>query len=649
MASKYRRSRQYVINTRNRLLSQNVQFSFDTKRTNLNNNVIVIGGSGSGKSFRYVKPNVLQLTSSYIFTDPKGELYEDCAPFLKANGYKIHMIDLRNTQGMIKSTHFNPFQYVHEPVDILVLISNLILNTTKKNMAPTDPFWESAEGLGLQALFYYVWDVGVEHPGTHQMMHNMWAVMELLKMADIKYDPETGERIDSELDILMHQLEEQDPNHFAVIQYNKAMKGAEDTVRSIIMTMNARLAPLQFDTLLELLWEDELDIERIGTEKTAVFFVLPDDHKTYNFIVGLIYSQMFHELYLAADTLYGGALPIPVTFMMDEFLNVALPDGFCDLLSTMRSRNISANIIVQDLARTKAMFKESWEAILANCDTMIYLGNNEKETFKYLSEILGDMTIEKRTTGESFSTQDSSSRNYDILGRKLMLESEVRKLDRNKCIISIRGFDPIIDDKVDTLHHPLWVQMCESKKNFYFDARLERVRRRKEQNQKVIQTVYLNHLLATDQKRYKEYEELKLVATESGESLPEKPNCQVIEIDFAQLLQLDKNDLEQASAEPVIFSNRIIEENYEREKAKIERENEIQQEQLEMQEKIQNMSRQEADLYLTLSRQGFDLDQIKIILGIYESKCFTVKELTEKFRPEQSLEELELFAELLKN
>lgn len=638
--------RKQIINTRNRILSQNMRYSLDTRLTNLNNNMMIVGGSGSGKTFRFVKPNILQMSSSFIITDPKGDIAVDCAPFLERMGYEVKMLDLRDTEGYQHSTRFNPFIYVREPVDLLVLINNLILNTTKKNMAPTDPFWESAEGLGLQAFFYYAWDIGIEHPETHQMMHNVWAVMEMLRMAEVKYDPETGERLPSELDELMEKLEQEDPDNFAVIQYKKVFNGAEDTIRSILMTMNARLAPLQFKDLLDLLWEDEMDIDTIGTRKTAVFCIIPDDHKTLNFIVGLLYSQMFHEMYVEADKMYGGSLPVHVTFMLDEFLNIALPDGFPDLLSTMRSRNISSCIIVQDLARTRANFKDCWEAIVANCDTLVYLGNNEKETFKYLSELLGDKTIEKRSVGESYSVNDSSSRNYDILGRKLMLEGEIRKLDRDNCIICIRGFDPILDRKYNTLKHPLWKQMCGLKKGYSYDARLRRAEGMR-QGIHVYQPSELDYMLADEQNRRKRHEDDRMVALQMGDEPPEKPASRIIDMDFVDFLAMDLEELRQGEPEGIAFDPELIERNRAQEKEKRNRGKKMEEKREDDRKRIQKMDMSEASLYLSLFRAGFSIEQIRIVLKIYkEGGMFSEKEILEKFSPEQTLEELEAFCQL---
>ncbi|MCD7825106.1 MAG: type IV secretory system conjugative DNA transfer family protein [Clostridiaceae bacterium] len=627
----------YIVNPRNRRLSEHVQMTLNTRHTDLNNNVLVIGGSGAGKSFRFVIPNTLQLSSSFIFTDPKGELREKLAPFLSGNGYKVRSIDLRDAQGMKRSTHYNPFSYVKTQEDIMKLITNLMTNTTKKDAKADSPFWESAEGMGLQALFYYVWLEGVEHPDTHEIMHNLWAVMELLKMAELKEDPATGERLESDLDILMAELESRDPGHIAVIQYNKVMRGAADTVRSIITTMNARLASLQNDTVLEMLWDDEMDFGSFGTEKSALFCVIPDNDKTFNYIIGLLYTQMFQELYLQADNVFHGALPVHVTFMLDEFSNVALPDDFCSLLSTMRSREISSIIIIQNLAQIKALFKDTWESLCGNCDTTIYLGGNEQSSFKYLSEILGEATIEKRSMGESMGSQsNSSSRNYDILGRKLMLESEIRKLPRDKCIVCIRGFDPILDQKIQTNRHPLYRQMLNyAKKGYSFDARLERASKRSIEN-KVYHTSELLHYLSKDQAEMEQYQQELSIARKTGDEEPAPPVKRVIDLPLFDFLSIDIDALEPEKLS-MEFNNSVIENNLKREMS--EREEESVQ--------IKNLDMKEAGIYLDLSRSGFSVAQIKIILDIYKgSSYFSEKEIVEKFTPAQSEEDLLAFKEL---
>ena len=308
----------------------------------------------------------------------------------------------------------DPFSYIREEIDVVKLITNIMSNTTPKEAVPSDPFWENAEGLFLQALFYYVWmEVKPEN-------RNFEKVLELMGEAEV-----TEKGKPSRLDARMAFLQETSPlgaNHPAVKQYNKCMRGAGDTVRSIIISANSRLATLENKQVLHLLSRDDLNLADLGigangdkTTKTALFCVIPDSDKTYNFIIGMLYTQIFQELYFQADFNYGGRLPIHVSFIMDEFANVALPDDFCSLLSTMRSREISSFIIIQNLAQLKALFKDTWETIPGNCDTLIYLGGNEQSTHEYISKMLGKATIDKRSSGETLGRQGSSSRNYDVL------------------------------------------------------------------------------------------------------------------------------------------------------------------------------------------------------------------------------------------
>lgn len=449
----------------NRILSQNVRMSLDTRKTKLNNNLLIIGGSGAGKTFYEVKPNLMQMPHhcSFICTDPKGEILRSCGEMLKNNGYNVKVINLLE---MDRSDCYNPFSYIREETDVVKLITNLISNTTPKGSTPTDPFWEKAEGLFLQAIFYYVW---LEEPPAKR---NFRTVLELLSEAEVQ---EKGKP--SKLDVRMKFLEEMNPqkgNHPAVKQYNKCMRGAGDTVRSIIISANSRLAYLENQQVLRLLSKDELNLAELGIgvngdeeTRTALFCVIPDSDKSYNFIIGMLYTQIFQELYYQADFNYGGRLPIHVTFMLDEFANVALPDDYCSLLSTMRSREISSVIIIQNLAQIKALFKDTWETIPGNCDTLVYLGGNEQSTHKYVSELLGKGTIDKKSTGETRGRQGSSSRNFDVLGRELLTPDEARKFDNKKCIIFIRGFDPIIDQKYIPFSHPAFGQTADGKGKAY--------------------------------------------------------------------------------------------------------------------------------------------------------------------------------------
>lgn len=436
---------------KNRILSNNVRMSIDTSVTGLNNNMLVIGGSGAGKTFFIVKPNIMQmmLNNSFIATDPKGEIARATANMLKKNGYNVKVLNLID---MAKSDGYNPFRYIREENDVVKLVTNIISNTTPKETAPTDPFWEKSESMFLQALFYYVW---LEMPPNRK---NFQSVLDLLSEAEVD-----AKGNDSKLTKKMKQLAKTSKlkqNHPAYKQYMKVIRGAGDTVRSIIISANSRLALLENPQILRILSKDDLHLEELGigvngdkNTRTALFCIIPDSDKSYNFIVGMLYTQLFQELYFQADFKNDGKLPIQVTLMMDEFANVALPDDFCSLLSTMRSRRISSIIIIQNLAQIKALFKDTWETITGNCDTLVYLGGNEKSTHQYISEMLGKSTIDKRSTGETRGVHGSASRNYDVLGRELMTPDEVRNMSNRKCLIFIKGFNPIFDDKYIPFRH----------------------------------------------------------------------------------------------------------------------------------------------------------------------------------------------------
>lgn len=374
-------------------------------------------------------------------------------------GYVVKCINLLE---MKKSDCYNPFNYIRDESDIVKLVTNIMTNTTPKNSAPNDPFWDKSEGMFLQAIFYYVW---MEMPLAKR---NMGTVMELLSEAEV-----TEKDTPSELDVRMATLETRSPlgkKHPAIKQYNKCMRGAGDTIRSIIISANARLAKLENDEVLRLLSKDDLNIEELGigldgdgVTKTALFCIIPDTDTSYNFIIGMLYSQIFQELYFQADFVYGGELPVPVTFMLDEFCNVALPDNFTSLISTMRSRNISSVIIIQNIAQIKALFKDTWENITGNCDATIYLGGNDDSTHEYISKKLGKMTIDKKSTGLSRGRQGSSSQNIDVVGRDIMTPDEVGRMDNSKCIVFVKGHHAVMDDKYDTPSHPRYGMIEEAK------------------------------------------------------------------------------------------------------------------------------------------------------------------------------------------
>lgn len=504
---------------KNRILSQNVRMSLDTRKTKLNNNVLIIGGSGAGKTFYEVKPNLMQMPDkcSFIVTDPKGEILRSTGEMLKNNGYNVKVINLID---MEQSDCYNPFSYIREETDVIKLITNLIANTTPKGTTSADPFWEKAEGMFLQALFYYVW---LEVPKNER---NFETVLKLMGKAEVK---EQGKP--SQLDAIMSVLEETSPlgaNHPAVKQYKKCMRGAGDTVRSIIISANSRLAFLENRKILRILSKDEMNLADIGIgvngdceTKTALFCVIPDSDKSYNFIIGMLYTQIFQELYYQADFNFGGRLPIHVTFMLDEFANVALPDDFCSLLSTMRSREISSVIIIQNLAQIKALFKDTWETIPGNCDSLIYLGGNEQSTHKYISELLGKGTIDKKSSGETRGRQGSSSRNFDVLGRELMTPDEARKLDNKKCLIFIRGFDPIVDNKFIPFKHPAFAWTADGKGKAYIHT--------KKEDSVVIGPPF--EILNTQSLAY--FERLK----DKGE------NVYIDKLDYDELVMLEDNEL----------------------------------------------------------------------------------------------------------
>lgn len=435
-------------NPRNdKILSENVRLSLNTRHTGLNNNVLIIGGSGSGKTFYEVKPNGYNCESSYIFCDPKGELLRDIGAYLKTEGYNVLVLNLVDLE---QSNTYNPFAYLRNDSDVVKLINNLIANTTPKESKSGDPFWEKAESMYLQALMYYVW---MEYPKQGKNA-NFSGLLELLNKAKVDDDGDL-----SELDKLMYQLPE---DHPALVAYKKVASGAADTIRSIFITANARLAPLQNPQILRILESDEMDIPALGQgvyenpkRKTALFAVIPDNDKSYNFIVGMLYTQIFQELYFIADhKTKDGRLPVHVALWMDEFANVALPDGFCEILSTCRSREISCNIIIQNMAQLKTLFKDSWETIPGNCDVMVYLGGNEQSTHKYISEMLGKFTLDKRSYSQSEGKGGSGSKSMDVIARDLLSPDEVRKLDNKKCIVMLRGCDPVLDYKYKTYEKP---------------------------------------------------------------------------------------------------------------------------------------------------------------------------------------------------
>lgn len=439
----------------NKLLSQNVRIGLNGKIHRRNLNTIVIGGSGAGKTRFYCKPNIMQCNTSFVVLDPKGEILRSEGYMLEKEGYVIKVIDLID---MSKSHGYNPFHYIQSDKDILKLITNLIRNTTPKGSQSMDPFWEKSETALLEALMLYLYHYAPEDE------QNFTMVMEMLTYAEVKEDDEEYE---SPLDELFHHLERSDPDSLALKQYQIYKQAAGKTAKSILISVGVRLAAFNLDSMASLTRFDELELDKIGERKTALFAVIPDNDSTFNFLVGMLYTQLFQMLYYQADYVYGGELPVPVHFLMDEFANVALPDEFDKLLSTMRSRQIFVSIILQNLAQIKTLFKDSWESIVGNCDKLYYLGGNEQSTHKFISEYLGKETLDTNTFGKSTGHSGSYSTNYQQTGRELLTPDEVRLLNNDYGLLFIRGELPIMDKKYDLLKHPNINETTDGKQKPY--------------------------------------------------------------------------------------------------------------------------------------------------------------------------------------
>lgn len=426
----------------NKILSQNVRIGLDGKKHRRNLNTLVIGGSGAGKTRFYAKPNILQCNTSFVILDPKGEILRDTGNLLEKEGYVIRVIDLID---MSKSHGYNPFAYIQDDKDVLKLITNLIRNTTPKGAQSNDPFWEKSETALLEALCLYLIN---EAPEEEQ---NFSMVMELIVAAEPKEDDED---YISPLDQLFIELEKDKPESLALKQYKIYKQAAGKTAKSILISVGVRLAAFNLESIASLTHYDELELEKMGERKTALFAVIPDNDSTFNFLIGMLYTQLFQMLYYSADIIHHGELPIPVHFMMDEFANVALPDEFDKLLATMRSRRIFVSIIIQNLAQIKALYKDAWESIVGNCDELYYLGGNEQSTHKFMSEYLGKETLDTNTYGKSSGRNGNYSTNYQQAGRELLTADEVRLLDNDYALLFIRGELPILDKKYNILKHP---------------------------------------------------------------------------------------------------------------------------------------------------------------------------------------------------
>ncbi len=429
--------------TENKLLTQNVVIGLDGRKHRRNLNTLVCGGSGAGKTRFFAKPNVMNANTSFVILDPKGEALRDTGGLLRAKGYEIKVIDLIN---MEKSHCYNPFVYLRDDNDIQRLVTNLFKNTSpKESKGSQDPFWDQAAQMLLLALVFYL---HYEAPPDEQ---NFPMVMEMIRAGEVRED---NDDYRSPLDELFDRLEMEKPEHIALKYYRNYRSGSGKTLKSIQITLVSRLEKFNLESLAGLTQTDEMDLWSLGERKTAVFAVIPDNDSSFNFLIGMLYTQLFQQLYYQADVVHGGRLPVHVHFVMDEFANVALPDEFDKLLATMRSREISVSIIIQNLAQLKALFEKQWESIVGNCDEFIYLGGNEQATHEYVSKLLGKETIDTNTYGQSRGRSGSYSTNWQLAGRELLMPDEVRMLDNQYALLFIRGERPIQDFKYDILKHP---------------------------------------------------------------------------------------------------------------------------------------------------------------------------------------------------
>ena len=428
---------------KNVILTQHLQMSMNGKLHRRNLLQIIVGGSGSGKTRFLAKPNLMLTNASFIVTDPKGEMLRAVGNLFLEEGYVLRVFDLIDPS---KSDCYNPFCYIRKDADVFKLIDNFIKNTTPKGAKANDPFWEKSETALDAALMLYLLH---EAPPEDQ---NMETILYMIENGGAK---EEDDDYQSPLDLLFEALEEEQPDHIAVRQYHIFKQAAGKTAKSILVSAAVRLASFTLPEIQRITASDDMELGKLGERKQAIFCIIPDSNDaSLNFLVGMLYTQAFQELYYQADKIHQGALPVPVRLMFDEFANVALPDGYARLQATMRSRNIMSTIILQNISQLKALFKDDWEGIIGNADSFVYLGGNEQSTHKYISELLGKETIDTRTSSQSKGRNGSFSQNFQQTGRELMTLDEVRRLDNKNAIVLIRGEKPVIDEKYDILKHP---------------------------------------------------------------------------------------------------------------------------------------------------------------------------------------------------
>ena len=422
-------------------LTQHVQLGLDTHKHRRSLNVLVIGGSGAAKTRSFVLPNILTANTNYVITDPKSEVLLATGGYLKEQGYDVRVLNLVNLE---QSDGYNPFRYLRDEKDVLKLVNNLIQSTTPKGSHESDPFWTKAETALLQAIILMLFQEAPEYEQNFSM------VMRVLEYAEVR---EEDEGHVSPLDLLFESIERRKPDSVAVRQYKVFKLAAGKTAKSILVSTAVRLAPFNLPQIQALTDHDDMDLYTLGEKKVALYAVIPDNDNTFNFLVSLLYAQAFQALYYSADQIHHGPLPRHVRFVLDEFAAMPLP-GFTRELATMRSRSISASVIIQNMAQIKELYKDSWETTPGNCDTILYLGGNESSTHKYVSEMLGKATIDTKTHGQTKGKSGSYSTNFQMSGRELLTPDEVRKLDNRYALLFIRGASPVMDEKYDLMHHP---------------------------------------------------------------------------------------------------------------------------------------------------------------------------------------------------
>ena len=446
----------------NILLTKTERLSMNGRPSNpkyaRNKNVLVIGGSGSGKTRFYVKPNLMQMHSSYCVTDPKGTIVLECGKMLEDNGYEIRIL---NTINFKKSMKYNPFSYIHSEKDILKLVQTIIANTKGEGEKAGEDFWVKAEKLYYTALIAYIY---YEAPKEEK---NFATLLDMIDASEVREDDENYK---NPIDRLFEALEKKEPRHFAVKQYKKYKLAAGKTAKSILISCGARLAPFDIQELRDLMSEDELELDCIGDRKTALFVIISDTDDTFNFVVSIMYSQLFNLLCDKADDVYGGRLPVHVRFLLDEFANIGLIPKFEKLIATIRSREISASIILQAQSQLKAIYKDNADTIIGNCDSTLFLGGKEKTTLKELSETLGKETIDLYNISETKSNQNSFAMNYQKTGKDLMSQDEITVMDGGKCIFQLRGVRPFFSDKYDITKHKNYSLLEDYNKKNRFDV-----------------------------------------------------------------------------------------------------------------------------------------------------------------------------------